>query len=102
MSEDIKYYKVNHRYKDRIIVPLMAVTKSIDFIVKDEEKYVITADNVKCKVKFLWIRNIFDIQEEIQKMYQLSAWDFLSRWHSVYVNLTNIDFFVMGLEKVTE
>lgn len=101
MSEEIRFYKVNHSFKDTIIVPLVAVTKNIEFILNEEDKYIVTADDVKCKVRFWRIRNIFDIQDDIQNRYKISAWDFLKRWHSVYVDLSSIDFFVIGLEKMS-
>ena len=102
MEEVVKekyYHKVNHSYRDKIIVPMIAVTNNYRFVITDEQRYIITADEVKCKVTHIEVRNIFDLESDIDKIYKLSAWDFLKRWYNVNNNLSSIDFFVIELKK---
>lgn len=93
------YHKVNHSYRDKIICPFIAVSNNYRFVVTDGERYIITADDVKCKVTHIDVRNIFDLESEIDKLYKISAWDFLKRWYNVNNNLNSIDFFVLELKK---
>ena len=64
--ENKHYYKVNHRYKDKMILPLIAVSNNIDFITTDNDRYVVTADSVKCKVSFCCIRTLFQVEKDIE------------------------------------
>lgn len=93
------YYKVNHRYKDKMILPLIAVSNNIDFITTDNERYVVTADSVKCKVSFCCVRTLFQVEKDIEKIYGISAWEFLKRWYGVYDYLSSLNFFVLELKK---
>ena len=99
-GKEKRYYKINHRYRDIMILPLSAVSRTFEFITSDiNDIGVITADNIKCKIKHLHIRNIFDLEKEIEKQYSIPAWDFLKRWYGIHNNLTSIDFFVLYVEK---
>ena len=71
MEEVVKekyYHKVNHSYRDKIIVPMIAVTNNYRFVITDEQRYIITADEVKCKVTHIEVRNIFDLESDIDKI----------------------------------
>lgn len=93
------YYKVNHRYREKIIVPIIAITHNVNFIMDSGDIYVITADEVKCKVTNRCIRNIFELEKDIKNIYDMSAWDFLKKWYGVNESLSSIDFFVLQLKK---
>lgn len=93
------YYKVNHRYREKIIVPIIAITHNVNFIMDSGDIYVITADEVKCKVTNRCIRNIFELEKDIKSIYDIPAWDFLKKWYGVNESLSSIDFFVLQLKR---
>lgn len=103
-SNEIKehvFYKVNHRYRDEMIVPIVAIHKSIDFITSPlKDKNIITTDGVKCRIAKIYTENLCALEEKVLSLYRISAWDFLKRWHSVYPdNLYSLEFVVMKLDK---
>ena len=100
-KEEPIFYKVNHRYRDEIIVPIAAIHQFVDFItIPLKDKNVITTDNVKCSVSKIYTENLCALEEKVLSLYRISAWDFLKKWHSVYPNnLNSLEFVVMKLDK---
>lgn len=103
-SNEVKepiFYKVNHRYREEIIVPIVAIHKFVDFITTPlKDKNIITTDGVKCRVYKIYTENLCALEEKVLSLYQISAWDFLKKWHSVYPdNLYSLEFVVMELSK---
>lgn len=95
------FYKVNHRYRDEIIVPIVAIHKFVDFITTPlRHQNIITTDNIKCSVSKIYTENLCALEEKVLSLYRISAWDFLKKWHSVYPeNLYSLEFVVIKLDK---
>lgn len=95
------FYKVNHRYKEEIIVPVIAIHDFFNFITTPLKKQkVITTDNVKCSISKIYTENLCALEEKVLSLYQISAWDFLKRWYAVYPELLyNLEFAVIKLYK---
>lgn len=96
------YHRVNHRYKDIMIVPMIAVSSNLSFCTSKGDRYILTADNVRCKVEEWSEKHICDLEKDIQDMYRINAWDFIKRWHSIYPQMTSMHFFVIKVSKMEE
>jgi hypothetical protein len=103
-SNEIKepiFYKVNHRYRDEIIVPIAAIHNFINFITTPlRDQNILTTDGIRCSVSKIYTQNLCALEEKVLSLYRISAWDFLKRWHNVYpYNLYSLEFVVMKLDK---
>lgn len=95
------YHNVKHRYREEIIVPVAALSNNIDFIMDSEaEKRVLTADNVKCRVKKYKFIHVCELENEIKRLYNKGAWDFIKMWYKVVPNIYSMEFLVIKLEKI--
>ena len=99
MDKAYKYYRVNHRYKDTIIVPIVAIEKFVDFITTPlKDQCIETSDGIKCVVIKSFTENICNLEEKVLSLYHLNTWDFIKKWHKVYPdNLYSLEFVVMEL-----
>lgn len=43
---ETSYHKVQHRYREELIIPYIALRNNIDFMLNKGERYLITADNI--------------------------------------------------------
>lgn len=93
------FYKVNHRYREEMIVPVVAIHKFVDFITTPlRDQNIVTTDGVKCRVFKIYTENLCALEEKVLSLYRISAWDFLKKWYSVYPdNLYSLEFVVMEL-----
>ena len=100
-SNEKIYYKVNHRFKDMIIVPIVAIDKFVDFITTPlRQQRIMTSDGVKCIVIKSFTENICNLEEKVLSLYRLNAWDFVKTWFKVYPNnLYSLEFVVIDLVK---
>lgn len=97
-TEDTKHY-VKHKFRDEIIVPLVAVTANFSFITGKGQKEVITTDNVCCKVVDFKYTHICDLQEKIKELYNIEAWNFIMRWYKSEPMMDSMHFLVIKLNK---
>lgn len=75
-------HHVKHRWKDEIIVPLIALSDNINFLTLKEEKTIITADGVQAKVNKWAEIHICALDDLTKRLYGMSAWDFMLRWYN--------------------
>ena len=102
MDEDT-YHRLRHRYASEVIVPYVAITKNVDFIINSRAtKHIITADEVKCKVASYEEKHICDLEDDIKRIYKLDAWAFMKRWHEFEPYMTCAHFVKMFLEREDE
>ena len=101
MAKEYVYYKVNHKFREVIIVPIVAIDKFMNFITTPlKEQRIITSDGVKCIVIKSFTDNICNLEEKVLSLYRLSAWDFIKTWFKVYPNnLYSLEFVVIDLIK---
>lgn len=95
------FYRVNHRYREEMIVPVVAIHKFVDFITTPlRDQNIVTTDGEKCRVFKIYTENLCALEEKVLSLYRISTWDFLKKWHSVYPdNLYSLEFVVMELGK---
>lgn len=93
------YHKVRHKYREEIIVPYIAVQNNIDFILNKGERYLLTADSIKAKVLGCKEVHICELKDEINRLYGMSAWDYICKWHDAEKNMDSLHFLHIKLRK---
>lgn len=92
-------HHVKHRFSTEIIIPLIALTNNITFIMSKGEKYLIFADGIRAKVVSWEEKHICELDELIQKKYNCGAWEFLNKWFKVYKSMDSCHFLHIILKK---
>ena len=102
MQEEQKgiIYHINHRYKEEIIVPLVAVTNNIKFLFDKEERHVMLGDGNVKKVISCEEVHICALESDINRMYGITPWDFVRRWYKIYPRMDSMFFLKIKLEKL--
>lgn len=101
MQEEQKesIYHINHRYKEEIIVPLVAVTNNICFLFDKEERQATMGDGTIAKVISCEEVHICALDADINRMYGITPWDFVRRWYKIYPRMDSMFFLKMKLTK---
>ena len=94
-------YAINHSFKESVIVPLVAIANNIIFLCNnyDEDKKVCCADGTLCDVENYEVKSIFDLEDDVMKIYGMDTWSFLKRWHLVDPNMDSLSFVKLKLKK---
>lgn len=92
-------HNVKHNFRPVIYCPLAAVSNNCAFVLNKGDKYVITADGIRCKVQSWSEKHICDLEEEIQKAYNVDAWQFCKRWHQAIPQFDSMHFLIINLVK---
>ena len=94
-------YYVNHKYREKIIVPLIAIERNVSFLCddNDEDKNIQTSDNVICGITDIKVSNILDLENEISTIYKMGAYEYLKIWRGAYNNLDSLSFVVLKLKR---
>lgn len=90
---------VNHKFKERMILPFVAITSNVNFVMSKGDHYITTADKIRCKVVSWSEKHICDLEEEIQKLYGIDAWSFVKRWYKSAPQMDSMHFLVLNLTK---
>lgn len=94
-------FELHHSYKEDVLVPYAAIKNNIKFFEQRFGQRMITADGIKCKVAWMEVRNILDLEEQIRSYYMSEPWDFLQTWHKAKPDMVSLDFVHMHLKKLT-
>lgn len=70
-------HNVLHKFKETMIVPYYAVTNNCSLIMSKGDHYVTTADGIHCKVVSWEEKHICELEDKIQRLYNMSCWDYL-------------------------
>lgn len=94
-------YYVNHRYREKIIVPLIAIENNVSFLCDndDDDKCIQTSDNVLCRITDIKVSNILDLENDISAIYKMCAYEYLKIWRGAYNNLDSLSFVVLKLKR---
>ena len=93
-------YYVNHKYREKIIVPLIAIERNVSFLCDDnDDKCIQTSDNVLCGITDIKVSNILDLENEISTIYKMGAYEYLKIWRGAYNNLDSLSFVVLKLKR---
>lgn len=93
-------HNVLHKFKETMIVPYYAVTNNCSLIMSKGDHYVTTADGIHCKVMSWEEKHICELEEEIQRLYNMSCWDYMMRWFKATKGcMDSMHFLILKLKK---
>lgn len=93
-------YYLNHRYKDEVIVPLVAVSPNVYFLLDKGVRYVLCTDEIKCRVVDCKEMHICELVDDIKRLYNMDAWSFINRWYQYEKAMDSMEFLKLKLVKV--
>lgn len=91
---------INHRYKDEVCIPYVAITNNIAFLTSKGNKQVITADGVTCNVIECKEIHICELEKKINELYHIDCWAFIKRWYSTKKTMDSMHFIYLKLERI--
>ena len=92
-------HRILHKFREIVILPIHAITNNLDFIMCKGNKTVTTADNVKCKVVQWKELHLLGSDDEIRKLYGISAWDYSMKFYEYDKDMQSMTLIKMKLEK---
>ena len=98
-TDDVLSY-INHKYKDRVIVPYVAITNNISFMMTKGNRYIITSDNIKCRVVELQEIHICELESLVNELYKMDCWSFIKRWYETKKWMESMHFVYIKLEAI--
>jgi hypothetical protein len=93
-------HTITHSFKEELIVPYIGIEKNIEFFLGKGKKQVVTADGVLANVKNIEEKHICDLEGDITRIYGISPWEFVKRWHNANIGADSMIFAKLKLEKV--
>lgn len=90
---------INHSFREMIIVPYVAITNNVDFLMSNGDKFITTADGIKCKVQSYEEKHICELEQDIQSLYGIDAWSFVKRWYKADKDMQSMYFIKIKLVK---
>ena len=93
-------YKISHRYREEVFVPLLAIEDNMNFL-KEDYQVVETSEGIQCKVTSFTFLNAVgkEGRELIKTLYDMSLEVFLVRWHGV-TNMSGLMFCWIKMKKI--
>lgn len=100
-STEDTYHTLRHRYKPQVLLPLVGISNNVAFLFnRCGNRYITTADNVKCVATSVEELHICECEDIIQKLYQCDPWSYLKKWHSAIPNMQSMEFILITLKKL--
>lgn len=93
------YHRINHKFRETIIVPYIAIEHNLSFLTNKADRYVMYADGITAKVVEAKEVHICELEDDIQKLYGISAWQFMTRWYQTYKGMSSMEFVVIKVRK---
>ena len=93
-------YQLKHRYREQVIVPYVGISNNALFFVDKDDRYMYTADNVRCLVTNVEYNHVFELEKEIKDNYKLDVLSFLKKWYEADKNMQSMEMVVLKLKKV--
>lgn len=98
-NNESTYHRINHKFRETVIVPYIAIEKNISFLTNKADRYVVYADGITAKVVEAKEIHICELEELIQRLYGISAWQFMQRWYKSYKSMSSMEFVVIKVKK---
>ena len=98
-STEMVVSNINHKYKEQVVLPYVAITNNIRFLLTNGERYVVTTDNVKCQVESLKEVHICELEKVIHEIYKIDCWTFIKKWYASQGSMGSMYFVYMKLKK---
>lgn len=96
---DILEYRINHTFREEIIVPFASVSNNISFCLSQGNKQVIMGDGTRGEVVSYDELHICNLEGDVKRLYGISAWDFIKKWYALYPNMDSMRFLKIKLKK---
>lgn len=93
-------HAITHSFKEELIVPYIGIEKNIEFFLGKGKKQVVTADGILANVISIEEKHICDLEDDITRIYGISPWEFIKRWHGANIGADSMVFAKLKLEKV--
>lgn len=93
-------HAITHSFKEELIVPYIGIEKNVQFFLGKGQKQVVTADGILANVKSIYEKHICDLESDIVRIYGISPWEFIKRWHGANMGADSMIFAKLKLEKV--
>lgn len=97
-------YRIRHTYKPKIFLPVNgfcdSVFTNLDFLLDKEQRYVVTSDNIECKVLNVEEVHLCEVENEIQAIYNCDAWAWVKRWYKIDDRVSDLRVLMLELNKV--
>ena len=93
-------HHVLHKFKETMVVPYYAVTNNVSLVMSKGDHYVTTADGIHCKVVSWEEKHICELEDEIQRLYNMDCWSYIKRWHKATKGcMDSMHFLIIKLKK---
>ena len=93
-------HHVLHKFKETMVVPYYAVTNNVSLVMSKGDHYVTTADGIHCKVVSWEEKHICELEDEIQRLYNMDCWSYIKRWHKATKGcMDSMHFLILKLKK---
>lgn len=96
---ETSYHKIRHKFREEMIVPYIAVQNNIDFMLNKGERYLLTADGIKAKVTECKEVHVCELKDDIKRLYDMDAWDYICRWYNAEKCINSLYFLHIKLRK---
>jgi hypothetical protein len=93
-------HAITHSFKEELIVPYIGIEKNIEFFLGKGKKQVVTADGILANVVSIEEKHICDYEDDITRIYEISPWEFIKKWHNANIGADSMIFAKLKLEKV--
>jgi hypothetical protein len=93
-------HAITHSFKEELIVPYIGIEKNIEFFLGKGKKQVVSADGILANVISIEEKHICDLEDDITRIYGISPWEFIKRWHGANIGADSMIFAKLKLEKV--
>lgn len=93
-------HSLRHRFCDEVVIPVIAISNNYEFFLYDATKKIRTADGVDCVVSSWEEKHICDLEDDIRRLYDKDAWEFVKIWHNCEPCMTSMQFVKMKLKKI--
>lgn len=92
--------QVAHRYKEYMILPLVAISDNFNFVMTCGKRFVITQDRVQCEVIEYEEKHICQLEDDIRALYGVDAWTFTQKWYNFNNTMDSMTFIKLKLKKL--
>lgn len=77
---------INCKYRDEIIVPIVAISPSMEFFFTPESKLfgvkALMKDGIVAKIRGCEMKTIFEFEGLIRELYSVEPYEWLKKWYN--------------------
>lgn len=91
-------HRIAHRFAEEMILPYNAVDNNLG-LRHDNLHVALCADGVEASILEWKEKHFCELEEDIQRIYKMTPWDFLNRWYKTGLVPHSMFFLVFKLKK---